>query len=222
MILRPNGAGIHFKHGRYEMAVTLTTPNTLLGAFQPKSNVAKLVTNGAIVVLGTLLITAAAKINVPVWPIPVTLQSFAIAALAAAFGMRIAVATVALYLAQGAFGMPVFATGGSIAYLVGPSGGFLLGFLAQAAIVGFAADRGASGRPFALFGAMLAGSAVLYAFGFAWLVAMAGQAAWVDQTNVIASAFAKAVQPFIVWDVLKMAFAALTVTGLWGLFGKKR
>lgn len=222
MILRPNGAGIHFKHGRYEMAVTLTTPNTLLGAFQPKSNVAQLVTNGAIVVLGTLLITAAAKINVPVWPVPVTLQSFAIAALAAGFGMRIAVATVALYLAQGAFGLPVFATGGGAAYLVGPTGGFLLGFLAMAAIIGFAADRGASSRPFALFGAMMVGNAVMFAFGFAWLVAMAGQAAWVDQTNVIASAFAKAVQPFIVWDILKMAFAALTVTGLWGLFGKKR
>ncbi len=222
MILRPSGAGIHFKHGRYEMAVALTTPNTLLGAFQPKNNVAKLVTNGAIVVLGTLLITAAAKINVPVWPIPVTLQSFAIAALAAAFGMRIAVATVALYLAQGAFGLPVFATGGGLPYLLGPSGGFLLGFLAMAAIIGFAADRGASNRPLTMFAAMMAGNVVMFAFGFAWLVAMAGQAAWVDQTNVIASAFAKAVQPFMVWDILKMAFASLTVTGLWSLFGKKR
>jgi len=204
------------------MAVALTTPNTLLGAFQPKNNVAKLVTNGAIVVLGTLLITAAAKINVPVWPIPVTLQSFAIAALAAAFGMRIAVATVALYLAQGAFGLPVFATGGGLPYLLGPSGGFLLGFLAMAAIIGFAADRGASNRPLTMFAAMMAGNVVMFAFGFAWLVAMAGQAAWVDQTNVIASAFAKAVQPFMVWDILKMAFASLTVTGLWSLFGKKR
>jgi biotin transport system substrate-specific component len=222
MILRPSGAGIHFKHGRYEMAVALTTPNTLLGAFQPKNNVAKLVTNGAIVVLGTLLITAAAKINVPVWPIAVTLQSFAIAALAAAFGMRIAVATVALYLAQGALGLPVFATGGGVPYLLGPSGGFLLGFLAQASIVGFAADRGASSRPFALFGAMMLGTAVLYAFGFTWLLTLSGAAQWIDQSNVVASAWAGAVQPFIVWDILKMAFASLTVTGLWSLFGNKR
>ncbi len=204
------------------MAVTLTTPNTLLGAFQPKGSVAKLATNAAIVLLGTMLITAAAKVNVPVWPVPVTLQSFAIAALAAAFGMRIGVATVAAYLLEGAMGLPVFAAGGGMLYLVGPTGGFLVGFLAQAAIIGYAADRGASGRPFALFGAMLAATAVLYAFGFAWLVAMAGQAAWVDQTNVIASAFAKAIQPFLVWDTLKMAFAALTVTGLWGVLGKKR
>jgi biotin transport system substrate-specific component len=204
------------------MAVTLTTPNTLLGAFQPKGNVAKLATNAAIIVLGSLLIAAAAKVNVPVWPVPVTLQSFAIAALAAAFGLRIGVATVAAYLLEGAMGMPVFATGGGLAYLVGPTGGFLIGFLAMAAVIGYAADRGASNRPFTLFGAMLVGTVVLYAFGFAWLVAMAGQAAWVDQTNVIASAFAKAVQPFLVWDALKMAFAALTVTGLWGLFSAKR
>jgi len=210
------------KHGRYEMAVTLTTPNTLLGIFQPKGDVAKLAINGAIVVLGTLLITAAAKINVPVWPVPVTLQSFAIAALAATFGMRIGVATVALYLLQGAMGLPVFAGGGGAVYLLGPTGGFLVGFLVQAGIIGYAADRGASSRPFTLFGAMLVATAVLYAFGFAWLVAMSGAAQWVDQTNVVASAFAKAVQPFIVWDVLKMAFAALTVSGLWGLFASKR
>ena len=199
----------------YEMALTLTTPNTLLGAFQPKGDVAKLATNAAIVVLGTLLITAAAKISVPVWPIPVTLQSFAIAAIAAAFGMRMAVATVAAYLLEGALGLPVFASGGGMLYLAGPTGGFLLGFLAQAGIIGYAADRGATGRPLMLFGAMLAATAVLYAFGFAWLVAMAGQAAWVDQTNIVASGFAKAVQPFLVWDALKMAFATLTVTGIW-------
>jgi biotin transport system substrate-specific component len=199
----------------YEMAVTLTTPNTLLGVFQPKDDTAKLAINVATVLIGTLLITAAAKINVPVWPVPVTLQSFAIAGIAAAFGMRMALATVAAYLVEGALGLPVFAAGGGMAYLAGPTGGFLLGFLAQAAIIGFAADRGASARPLALFGAMLGATAVLYAFGFAWLVALSGQAGWVDQSNVLASAYAGAVQPFIVWDVLKMAFAALTVTGLW-------
>lgn len=193
----------------------LTTPNTLLGLYQPKGDVAKLASNFATIVLGTLLITACAKINVPVWPVPVTLQGFAIAALAAAFGARIGVATVALYLLEGAFGLPVFATGGGLAYLVGPTGGFLLGFLAMAAIIGYATDRGASGKPTALFGAMLAGNAVLLVLGFAWLLLMAGQAQWLDQSNVVASAFAKAVQPFILWDILKMAFAALTVSGIW-------
>ncbi|KKC41478.1 hypothetical protein WH87_00575 [Devosia epidermidihirudinis] len=203
------------------MAVTLTTPNTLLGIFQPKGDAAKLASNLATVVLGTLFITICAKINVPVWPVPVTLQGFAIAALAAAFGMRIGVATVALYLLEGAFGLPVFATGGGLAYLVGPTGGFLIGFLVMAAIIGFAADRGASGKPLALFGAMLLGDAVLLVLGFAWLLVMSGQAGWVDQSNVVGSAFAGAIQPFVVWDILKMALAALTVTGAWSLLRKR-
>ena len=203
------------------MAVTLTTPNTLLGLYQPKGDAAKLASNLVTVVLGTLLITLCAKINVPVWPVPVTLQGFALAALAAAFGMRIGVATVGLYLLEGALGLPVFATGGGLVYLVGPTGGFLLGFIALAAIVGYAADRGASDKPLALFGAMLLGDAVMFVLGFAWLALMAGQAGWIDQANVLGSAFAKAVQPFIVWDILKMALAALTVTGAWKLIAKR-
>ena len=203
------------------MAVTLTTPNTLLGLFRPKGDVAKLASNLATVVLGTLLITICAKINVPVWPVPVTLQTFAVAALAAAFGMRIGVATVALYLLEGAAGLPVFATGGGLPYLMGPTAGFLFAYLPMAAIIGYAADRGASGKPVTLFAAMLAADAVVFVFGFLWLLTMAGQAQWIDQTNVVASAFAKAVQPFIIWDVLKMALAALTVTGAWNVFSRR-
>ncbi|SFV36172.1 biotin transport system substrate-specific component [Devosia crocina] len=203
------------------MAVTLTTPNTLLGMFQPKSDAAKLATNLVTVVLGTLVITMAAKINVPVWPIAVTLQSLAVAGLAAAFGARIGVATVALYLLEGAAGLPVFATGGGLPYLIGPSGGFLFGFLFMAAIIGYAADRGASAKPLTLFGAMLVGEVALLALGFSWLLLLSGHAQWIDQTNVLASAWAGAVQPFLVWDVLKMALAALTVTGGWAMLRKR-
>ena len=203
------------------MAVTLTTPNTLLGVFQPKGDAARLASNLATVVLGTLLITICAKINVPVWPVPVTLQGFAIAALSAAFGLRIGVATVALYLLEGAFGLPVFATGGGLAYLVGPTGGFLIGFLVMAAILGYAADKGASGKPLTLFAAMVAADAVLLVLGFVWLLALSGNAGWIDQNNVVASAFAGAIQPFVIWDILKMALAALTVTGAWNILAKR-
>ena len=141
------------------MAVTLTTPNTLLGTFVPKSDATRLVSTIATVVLGTLFITLCSKINVPTWPVPVTLQTFGVAALAAAFGWRV--------------------------------------------------------------GAMLLGDAVVLAVGFAWLLALAGNASWIDHSNVVGSAFAKAVQPFIVWDALKMAFAALTVTGIWALLRRK-
>jgi biotin transport system substrate-specific component len=199
------------------MAVTLTTPNTILGVLEPKSGATRLVSNVFTVLLGTVLITLAAKINVPTWPVPVTLQSFAVAALAAAFGWRIGVATVVAYLLEGAAGLPVFATGGGLAYLVGPTGGFLLGFIPMAYIIGRAADLGASGRAGMLVFAMLVGDAVLFALGFLWLLTLGAGAAWLEPGNLVGSAFAKAVQPFLVWDGLKMLFAALTVTGIFTL-----
>jgi biotin transport system substrate-specific component len=189
---------------------------TLLGTILPSVQGRKWSITLCAVLVGVVAFTLAARINLPVWPVPVTLQSFAVALVAAVVGMKIGVASVALYLLAGALGLPVFAAGGTINYLVGPTGGFLMGFLAQAAIIGYAADHGATQRPFVLFASMMLGNLTMFAVGFAWLVLMAG-AQWVDQGNMFASAFSKAVQPFVIWDVLKMALAALGVSGAWVL-----
>lgn len=205
------------------MAMTLATPNTLLGALQPKSNAVRLATNILTIVIGSLLIAVAAKIQVPTWPVPVTLQSMAIAGLSAAFGARIGVATVALYIAEGMFGLPVFA--GAAAgplYILGPTGGFILGWLPMAYIIGRAADKGASASFPKMFGWMVVGDAISFALGFVWLIVMAGSAQWIDQSNVIGSAFTKAVQPFVVWDLVKLAFAALTIVGGWQLVKNRK
>ncbi|MDP1729687.1 MAG: biotin transporter BioY [Devosia sp.] len=211
------------------MAVTLTTQNTVLGVLLPKAGTARLLANLATVVLGTLLLTLSAKISVPVMPVPVTLQTFAVAALAAGFGWRIGVATVALYLLEGLAGLPVFATGGGIDYVFRPSFGFLVGYLPMAYIIGRAADLGASGKVAILFLTMLAADAVVFAFGFAWLlvvvnlvVAQGGVVpGWLDAGNLVGSAFDGAVKPFVLWDGLKMAFAALSVAGAWRLVRRK-
>lgn len=211
------------------MALTLTTPNTVLGALSPKSAGARVATQIATVVLGTLVLWASAKISVPVMPIPVSLQTMAVAGLAAAFGWRIGVATLMLYLVEGLAGLPVFAYGGGIQYLASPSFGFILGYIPMAYIIGKAADQGAGKKLLTLFAAMLIGDAVLFAFGFAWLLAVstiivqAGAAlpSWIDAGNLLGSAFKNAVEPFILWDIVKMAFAALTVTGIWQLARRK-
>lgn len=203
------------------MALTLTTENTLLGIFAPKEGTARTVTAFATAILGTLVLYVSARIQVPGIPVPVTLQTFAVALLAAAFGWRIGLATVALYLAEGLAGLPVFANGGGPQYVFSPTFGFLVGYLPMAYIIGRATDLGASGKVLPLLIAMIVGDAVCFVFGYGWLVAMSGGAAWIDQTNVLGSAFAKAVQPFIVWDLLKMAFAALTVSGAWALFRRR-
>lgn len=211
------------------MALTLTTPNTVLGALSPKAGTARLATNLATMVLGSLLLWASAKIMVPTVPVAVSLQGFAVATLAAAFGWRIAVSTMLLYIAQGLSGLPVFTYGGGIQYLMSPSFGFILGWLPMAFIIGLAADRGLSGKVLPLFAAMVIGDAVSFAFGFSWLLLVsnvivssgATLPGWLDANNLLGSAFDGAVKPFVLWDIVKMAFAAVTVAGLWQVTRKR-
>jgi biotin transport system substrate-specific component len=203
------------------MALELTTPNTLLGRMQPSSASARTFTAFATAVLGTALLTLSAKINVPLLPVPVTLQTFAFAVLAAAMGWRIALATVALYIAEGLAGLPVFAYGGGPLYVFNPTFGFIVGGLPMAWIIGRAVERFGSGNGLRLFAAMVGGDVVCFLCGYLWFVLMSGSVPKVDQANVLASSFALAVAPFIVWDLLKMAFAAATVSGAWALLRRK-
>lgn len=163
----------------------------------------------ALAALGATLLTISAKIQVP-GPVPMTLQTLAVLALGAMLGSRLALAAVALYLAEGALGLPVFANTpplpAGIGYLVGPTGGFLIGFALAAALVGVAADRGLARRPL-IFAAVLAcGSALLLACGWMWLafgVKAGGLGAW--------RAFELGVRPFLLGEGVKLAIAALAI-----------
>jgi biotin transport system substrate-specific component len=187
------------------MAATLTTPNTVLGVLLPKEGAARLVANGLAVVAGSLILWAAAKIQVPFYPVPMTLTTLAIMLIGACYGWRLGLATVALYLLEGALGLPVFSAtperGIGIAYLMGPTGGYLLGYLVAVFIVGWFAQRGADKSPLRLFVAMLVADVALMALGFIWLAILIGpEAAWVA-----------GVLPFLLGDLLKVAIAALAV-----------
>ncbi len=166
---------------------------------------------------GSLILAISAKIQVPFWPVPMTLQTLALFAIAAAFGMRLAVATVLLYLAEGLVGLPVFAgAAAGPAYFAGPTAGFLAGFLVIAVVVGLAADHGWSRSPFKLFAAMFAGDIILFALGFLWLGFV-----FVSPKNGTtlgaATAFAVGVQPFVLADLVKIALATALLPALWRL-----
>lgn len=210
------------------MAATLTTQNTVLGALLPTTQTARLLSQIAAVVLGTVALTVAAKIQVPVWPVHITLQSMVVAMLAGALGWRLGLATVALYIAEGLAGLPVFSTGGGIGYIFSPSFGFIVGWLPMALIAGLVAER-AKGRIIPMALGFLAADAVSFAFGFAWLMVVANMIVgaggelpkWLAGGDVLTAAWNGAVQPFILWDILKMAFAALTVSGALALLRRK-
>lgn len=197
------------------MATLFATPNTLLGSLLPQGRTAQALTNITLVVLGTIALAVASKIAVPFIPVPATFQSMVVAILAAAFGWRIGVATVALYIIEGLSGLPVFSAGGGAAYVFSPTFGFIAGWLAMALVIGWGADRGLSQSILPLFVLLVIGDAISFVFGYSWLVAMSGGAAWINQANVLGSAFDIAVKPFLIWDGLKMALAALTVAGGW-------
>ncbi len=178
----------------------------------------KVIPATVLVVLGTALLTVAAKVQVPFYPVPMTLQSLAVLLIGAAYGWRLAALTVLAYLGEGLLGLPVFTTTPPLPagplYFMGPTGGFLIGFIASAAISGFAVERGLANRPFALFGAMLLGEVVLFAVGLLWLSQFAHLA-----SGSVGLGFAKAwngaVAPFLLGDLVKTALAAALTSGLY-------
>jgi biotin transport system substrate-specific component len=191
-------------------AATITGPLVTLAL--PQDRGARLVAQILLVLGGTALLALAAKITVPFWPVPMTLQTLAVFLIAAAYGRDLAVATLLAYLAEGALGLPVFATGAGLAYMAGPTGGYLVGFVAAAAIVGHAADRGFDRNALVLFGAMMLGEIVILALGAAWLAVLFGAE----------KALAFGVGPFIVTDVIKMALATAVVRAAISLLVKDK
>jgi biotin transport system substrate-specific component len=177
-----------------------------------------------LVLAGTAVLYASAKIFVPFLPVPMTLQTFAVMAIAAAYGARLGTLTVLAYLAEGILGLPVFtytppAVAGPL-YLLGPTGGFLAGFVLLAIIVGHAADRGWDRSAARLFAAMLAADVVVFAIGFAWFAGFAHLSSGAVGAGA-AIAWSKGVAPFILGDLLKILLAALAIPAVWGLIGRK-
>ena len=178
-----------------------------------------------LVVAGSLFIALAAQIAVPMWPVPVTLQTLAISLVGFAYGSRLGAVTVLAYLAQGFVGLPVFtpSTLPGLAALIGPTGGFLIGFVGLAWLAGFAAERGLARGVLGTALAAIAASALLYVPGVLWPMAVASaagvDAGWAGQgLGFYAAHF---VVPFLIGDVIKAVIAALVVSGAWAALRRK-
>lgn len=178
--------------------------------------------NIALAVAGSLLLVLAAKIKVPFWPVPMTLQTLAVLGLGAAYGSRLGAATVALYIAYGLAGLPVFTNTPPVAagplYLVGPTGGFLVGFILAATVAGWAAARGASLTR--LIVGLVTAEALMLGLGCLWLALGAQMAGGVTGVG-FAKAFAFGVQPFLLGDALKVALAGCFVGTGWSMLQRR-
>lgn len=165
------------------------------------------------VVAGTIFIAVAAQISVPFFPVPLTLQTLAILIVGLSFGARMGAVTVIAYLLEGTAGLPVFAGGGSTTSLVGPTAGFLFGFIALAYIAGFVAER--TKNVVALIAGAGLATAALYIPGVAWPMAVAQLAGveggWVGATS--STIWMHWISPFLIGDAVKAVAAVLFVTG---------
>ncbi|MEJ8571406.1 biotin transporter BioY [Microbaculum marinum] len=193
------------------MSVAATRGSTLAGALWPAEGAMGIARGVLLAVVGSALLAISAKVLVPFWPVQMSMQTFAVLVIGAAYGPRLAGATVALYLAQGAMGLPVFGLGSGLAYLMGPTGGYLIGFFFAAIVVGHLAERGFDRRWSTALVAFLIGDIIIFAFGLAWLTGLIG----------FEKALAGGLLPFLPAEALKIALAMAVLPIAWKVVGRK-
>jgi biotin transport system substrate-specific component len=190
----------------------MQTTNTVAGVFRPDERTSAFIYDAIIVICGSLLVGLSAQIRIylPFSPVPITGQTFSVLMSGALLGSRRGGLAMLAYLIEGVMGLPVFAAGVGLAALFGPTGGYLVGFVPAAYLVGKLAERGWDRRIATTVTAMIAGNMVLHSFGFAWLAVL---------TNA-RTAFLTGVCPFILGDLLKVALAAAVLPAGWKLLAR--
>ena len=169
----------------------------------------------ALIIGGSLLIglCAHAKVWLPFSPVPVTGQTFAVLMIGALLGARRSCLAVLAYIIEGAFGLPVFAVGAGPAVLLGPTGGYLFGFIPAVYITGRLAEKGWDRRIGTTVLAMVLGNLVIYTFGLFWLSCLTG-------FNRIVLTLG--LYPFIVGDLVKIILATILLPSGWKLLSYSR
>ena len=166
-----------------------------------QSNQSKLIKYFLIVILGSLALTISAKIKIPFYPVPMTMQTFVVLFLGLSFGYKISIATISLYLLEGIFGLPVFSNsperGIGLAYFTGPTMGYLIGFLTASYLASYVNSKD---NIFKIFLKLTLAVSTIYLFGILWLGTLIG---W-DKPL-----FNLGIQPFLLAEVFKLLLLTL-------------
>ena len=169
-----------------------------------------------IIISGSILLAASSKVQVPFYPVPLTLQTMVVLLLGMALGWRLAGATLFLYLAEGALGLPVFAgtpeKGVGLTYMLGSTGGYLFGFFVAATVCGWLSERGWGHSFITTAACMVIGNSLIYLFGVSWLGVILG---W-DKPLL-----SWGILPFLWGDLLKIILAAIVMPTAWKIIAKR-
>ena len=172
-----------------------TLAEAMLDSLMTPSAATSAVTKAALVVFGSLLLAVSAQFKIPLYPVPVTGQTLVVLLIGMTYGPRLGGITVAAYLFEGALGLPVFAGGAAgVAVLMGPTAGYLFGFLLAAIAMGYLAERGMGRTVVSTIAAMVIGNCVVYLCGALWLADFIG----------FSQAIVMGVLPFLYGDALKL------------------
>lgn len=184
-----------------------------------------LVTDIILIAAGTALTSILAQIAIPLWPVPITGQTFAVLFVGATLGVVRATLSMVLYLAIGLLGLPVFAPQANgthitgLAALIGPTGGYLIGFILASAFVGWLAQREWDRKWLRTLLAFVGGTVLIYAVGLPWLyVALSN----LHVPNALQATLTGGLYPFLIGDALKAIFAAILLPLVWRLTGPSK
>ncbi|MEO0700695.1 MAG: biotin transporter BioY [Pseudomonadota bacterium] len=198
------------------MSTTLTD-KVLTEAFGPSEGMGLRIKQLALVVVGIAALAIFAKIKVPMWPVPITMGTFAVLTIGAAYGPRLGLATILGYMIIGAVGFDVFASSSTeaygVTYMMGGTGGYLLGYVLATLALGYAARAGWDRSIPGMAAAMLIGTVLIYIPGLLWLGQLYGWDQPILQWGLT---------PFLIGDALKLVLAALLVPTVWKLVGDAR
>ena len=177
---------------------------TLINSVLSTYNVNTYIKNISLVLFGTLLLALSSKVQVPFWPVPMTMQTFIVFIIGMAYGWRLAFFTLVAYLVEGSLGLPVFAKGGGLLYLIGPTAGYLYGMTIAAAAIGFFAERGFNESYFKSLISLIIGTFIIFLFGVGYLGSIIGY----DK------ALAGGLYPFIPSEFFKIGLAVVLIPSI--------
>ena len=160
--------------------------------------------NIVLVLFGTLLLAVSSKIQVPFWPVPMTMQTFIVFIIGMSYGWKLAFSTLVAYLAEGALGLPVFAKGGGLLYLIGPTAGYLYGMAIAAGVIGFLAERGYNDSYIKSLISLIIGTVIIFVLGVGYLGSVIGY----DK------ALAGGLYPFIPSEFFKIGLAVILIPSI--------
>ena len=164
-----------------------------------------LVKNLFLAVLGTIVLAISAKVKIPFYPVPMTMQTFVVLIIAMAYGWKLSFLTLVAYLIEGALGLPVFAKGGGLLYLTGPTAGYLYGMTIAAAVIGYFADLGYGKSIIKCIMPLLLGTIIIFICGIGYLSSIIG----------FEKAIVAGLLPFIPSELFKIALAVFIIPTIW-------